>query len=81
MIDILDYNGASIAGYPTLAVAGATITETLAKDPLNCDNDTYTVNYTVEDNCENPANCSYTIRIRDDEAPVISGCPTDINDA
>ncbi|MEM6963465.1 MAG: HYR domain-containing protein [Bacteroidota bacterium] len=77
MIDIKNPSGVSLAGYPQLAVAGATINETFAKMPT-CTDDTYTVSYTVTDNCGNPADCSYTIRVRDDEAPIIAGCPDNI---
>jgi len=70
MVDIKDPSGASIAGYPQLATAGGTITETLAKMPT-CTDDTYTVSYTVDDNCGNTGTCSYTITVADDEKPVV----------
>ena len=40
---------------------------------------TTTVTYEAEDNQGNTSNCSFTVTVTDDEAPVFSGCPSDYN--
>ncbi|MGQ8338926.1 HYR domain-containing protein [Sunxiuqinia sp. A32] len=40
---------------------------------------TTTVDYTASDEAGNIATCSFTVTVTDDEAPVISNCPTTIN--
>jgi len=40
---------------------------------------TTTVTYEAQDDQGNTSTCSFTVTVTDDEAPVISGCPTDFN--
>src|SRR5207237_2840021 len=39
---------------------------------------TTTVTYTAVDASSNSATCSFTVTVRDDQPPVLSGCPADI---
>lgn len=40
---------------------------------------TTTVTYNAEDDVSKSTTCSYEVTVNDDEAPVISGCPSDFN--
>lgn len=83
--DIAQNNDPSVCG-ATVTWTAPTFNDNCTGASLNSDYDpgdsfpvgTTTVNYTVTDASGNTASCSFDVVITDAEAPVISGCPTDI---